>query len=128
MTYERSEEMLEKIHKVATDEMEQNEGIDYNIKVSANNREIIVDLIVYLITHSEDDPEEMNVSYATCKSVIRDASREQLEKTCELMHNCIKNSTGRLRMPDHEEQLAAIQQRLEEEGMQQLLNLMPNFE
>ena len=57
MTNERSEEMLEKIHMVATDEMELNDGIDYNIKVSTNKREIIVDLIVYLIAHDKDDPE-----------------------------------------------------------------------
>ena len=50
----------------------------------------------------------MNVSYATCKSVIRDASREQLERTCELMHELIKNATRGLRMPGNEEQLAAI--------------------
>ena len=49
--------MVEKIHMVATDEMELNDGIDYNIKVSTNKREIIVDLIVYLIAHDKDDPE-----------------------------------------------------------------------
>ena len=80
--------------------MEGNEGIDYDIKISEGNREITVDLIVHLIAHDEEDPEAMNVSYATCKSEIRDASREQLETTVELLHKCILNSTRGLRMPD----------------------------
>ena len=96
MTHERSEEMLAKIDKIANDDMEGHEGIDYNIKVSTHNNEIVVDLIVHLIAQHEEDPEAMNVSYATCKSVIRDASQEQLEKTCELMHKCIQNSTRAL--------------------------------
>ena len=128
MTLERKEEMLDKIEKIATDELEENEGIDYNIKVSLDKREIIVDLIVHLIALDKENPEEMNVSYATCKSVIRDASREQLEKTCELMHKCIKNSTRGLHMPDGEEQLLAIQERLDNEGLQQMMDLIPKYE
>ena len=93
MTYARSEEMLEKIKKIAEDDMEENDGIDFDIKVYPDNKEIVVDLIVHIIKHDSDDAEAMNVSYATCKTVIRDASREQLKRTCELMHNCIKMST-----------------------------------
>ena len=127
MTTERSEEMLEKIDKIANDEMEGNEGIDYNIKVSGNEREIVVDLIVHLIAHDEEDPEAMNVSYATCKSVIRDASQEQLERTCEFMHKCIQNSTRGLHMPGNEEQLTAIKQRLNDEGLDQLIRHIPKL-
>ena len=130
MTYERSEEMLSKIDKIATNDLQLHENVnDYaNIKVSTNNREIIVDLMVHLIVHHYEDPGAMNVTYATCKSVIKNASREQLERTCKLMHDLIKNSTNGLRMPYNEEMLVSIQQRLSEEGLEQLLILMPNFE
>ena len=105
MTEARKAELLVKIEKVATGEIGAFAGTESDIKVMPGEsaEDLVIDLVVHAIKADENDETRMNVTYAACKSTIRNASREHLERTTQLMHSIIHSSTNFMRLPDGEE-------------------------
>ena len=65
-----------------------------------------IDLVVHYIISDEDESDKMHISYAACKSFIRNASLEQQEKACLFMKRIVKNSLNGITMKDGEAQRA----------------------
>ena len=69
----------------------------------------------------ENDQDRMNISYAAAKSTIKNATIQQQEKASQLMFKIIQSSLKGMKMPGGEEELAAIQQSLNEQAQKQMI-------
>ena len=128
MTELRKGELLAKIVKVASDDPEVNAGTEQNIKVAYkfSNGDIVIDLVVHNIQKNEEEPDKMTVSYAACKSVIKNATKQSQEKACQMLHRIIETSLKDLIVPGQEQERNEIQQALEQQGREQMLAKLPN--
>ena len=79
MTQERKQELIAKIERVANNDISVFSGVDSDIKIkkSSTDGEIVIDMVVHFMKTDEDETERMNVSYAACKSTIKNASVDQ---------------------------------------------------
>ena len=123
MTQERKEQLLEKIIKVASNDVTAFAGTESDIKVSKNeeNGDIVIDLVAHFMKTDENDQDRMNISYAAAKSTIKNATIQQQEKASQLMFKIIQSSLKGMKMPGGEEELAAIQQSLNEQAQKQMI-------
>ena len=108
MTQERADELLAKVIKVASNDATVFAGVEQDIKVVRDNDsgDIIIDMVVHFIMSDENENNKLNFSYASCNSTIKNASIEQQEKACELMHRIIESSLKGMKMENGEEQRA----------------------
>lgn len=76
MTEERKQELLAKIERVSNNDISVFSGVDSDIKIRKNNNdgEIVIDMVVHFMKTDENEADRMNVSYAACKSIIKNAS------------------------------------------------------
>ena len=100
MTQERSEELLAKVVMVASNDITVSSEMEQDIRVvrDSGSGDICIDMIVYFIMSDEDESDKLNFSYASCNSTIKNASLEQQEKACELMHRIIEKSLNGMNM------------------------------
>ena len=77
MTEERKQELLAKIERVANNDISVFSGVDSDIKIikKSNENEIIIDMAVHFMITDEAEADRMNISYATCNSIIKNASQ-----------------------------------------------------
>ena len=108
MTQERADELLAKVIKVASNDATVFAGVEQDIKVVRDNDsgDIIVDMVVHFIMTDENENDKLNFSYASCNSNIKNATIEQQEKACELMHRIIESSLKGMKMENGDEQRA----------------------
>ena len=127
MTQERADELLAKIIKVASNDATVFAGVEQDIKVVRDNDsgDIVVDMVVHFIMTDENENDKLNFSYATCNSTIKNASIEQQEKACELMHRIIESSLKGMKMENGDEQRAQIVQSLNDLGKKKMINILP---
>ena len=52
---------------------------DIRTTYDENQKEVTIDMVVHLMKTDEHDPDLMNVSYAACKSVIQNATKQRQE-------------------------------------------------
>ena len=108
MTERTKDELLAKIKKVADNDATAFAGVESDIIVNRDNAsgDIEIDLSVHFIVSDEDEADKMNISYATAKSFIKNATIEQQEKACVLMNRIIKASLNGMNMQNGENQRA----------------------
>ena len=117
MSEARSQELQDKIQQVVAGGAGSFAGTESDIRVvhtAAGVHEI--DLVVHAIKADENDPERINVSYATCRATIRHASTETVEKTKQMLNQIVSASLGFMTLPGGEEELAKVKAELEEQG------------
>ena len=127
MTQERSDELLAKVIKVASNDATVFAGVEQDIRVvrDKDSGDIVVDMVVHFLMTDENENDKLNFSYASCNSTIKNATLEQQEKACELMHRIIESSLKGMKMENGEEQRAQIVQSLNEMGKKNLLKILP---
>ena len=91
MSEMRKDELIVKIMKVVSNDLEAFTGVETDIKVTQNeaNGDISVDLIAHLIRSNEEEPDKMVISYAASVSTIKNASLQAQEKACQLMQRLV---------------------------------------
>ena len=89
-------------------------GTDYDIKVEKNNEDgsILIDMVAHIVKSDEDQPDQMNVSYAAAICMINNARKGSQEKACEFVRRIIKNSLKGLNLEGGEQERATIEQSL----------------
>ena len=124
MTEERKQELLAKIEKVASNDVSVNAGTDYDLKVSKEDQDgsIIIDLVAHIIKSDENEPDKMNVSYASAYCKITNATADSQAKACQLVHKVIKNSLSGMGLKEQER--ATIEQSLTELGEQSMVSVL----
>ena len=127
MTEERKVELIEKIQKIVDNDATAFAGVESDIRIvkGSMSGEIVIDMLVHFMNSQENDPEAMNMSYAASKSVIRNATQAQLEKSCQLMHQIIESSLIGMDMPGGEQERADVERALDELGRQKMFNFLP---
>ena len=100
MTQQRSEELLAKVIRVASNDATVFAGVEHDIRVVRDNDsgDIVIDMVVHFIKEDENESDKLNFSYASCNSTIKNASAAQQAKACELMHRIIENSLSGMKM------------------------------
>lgn len=118
MTEARRGELLDKIAKVASNDVTAFAGTESDIKVSKNDEsgEIVVDMCAHFIKTDQDKEDYMNVSYATAKCFIQNATLAQQQKAEQLVHRIIQTSLKGMNMPGGEAERAQIEESLAEVG------------
>ena len=108
MTERTKDELLAKIKKVADNDATAFAGVESDIIVNRDNAsgDIEIDMSVHFIVSDEDEGDKMNISYATAKSFIKNATIAQQEKACVLMNRIIKASLNGMNMQNGEAQRA----------------------
>ena len=66
-------------------------------------------MLVNIVMTDENEPDKINVSYAACKSTIKNPSVEQQEKVYEFLLRILQTSLRGMKMPGGEQELAQIQ-------------------
>ena len=76
MTEERKVELLAKVQKLVDGETTGFAGVERDIRVIKDSEtgDMVIDMIAHWMKIDEDDPEAMSMSYASSKSVIKDAT------------------------------------------------------
>ena len=75
MTAIRKSELLDKLDKVASNDLTVTQDIEYDIKVSKNDDgNIDIDLIAHCMKTNEDAPDKMEIYYAAGKCGIKNPS------------------------------------------------------
>ena len=90
------------------------------------NGAIIIDSIVNFIKTVEGKEDYMNVSYASAKCTIKNASMEQLQKTEQYVNKIITTSLKGLTFPNGDVERAEIENSLAERGMTLMLEKLQN--
>ena len=118
MTEERKVELLAKVQKLVDGETTGFAGVERDIRVIKDSEtgDMVIDMIAHWMKIDEDDPEAMSMSYASSKSVIKDATPAQLERAVDLMHRIIQSSLLGMDMPGGDKERADIQRALDEQG------------
>ena len=118
MTEARKGELLDKIAKVACNDITAFAGTESDIIVSKNEEsgDIVVDMVAHFIKTDQEREDYMNVSYAAAKCFIQNATLEQQHKAEELVHKIIKTSIKGMNMPGGEVERAQIEKSLAEVG------------
>ena len=127
MTQERKVELLEKIQKIVDNETVAYTGVECDIRVNRDSQtgDVVVDMLAHFMKTDEGDAEAMNMSYAACLSVIKNATPATTERACQLMQRIIQSSLIGMDMPGGEKERADIQRALDEQGRKQILEFMP---
>ena len=122
MTMDRKEQLLYDIQAIADSHQnvvsDQNIGVEIQITPIPGSYDFVVDLCVYKITSESLDAETMDVHYASCLAMIRNATNRQKESVRQLMTNIITSSTQELEenFPGGKEKLQDIQCQLNQTG------------
>ena len=126
MTEERKVELLAKVQKLVDGETTGFAGVERDIRVIKDSEtgDMVIDMIAHWMKIDEDDPEAMSMSYASSKSVIKDATPAQLERAVDLMHRIIQSSLIGMDMPGGDVERNAIQSALDAQGREQIFNFM----
>ena len=75
MTEVRRSELLEKLDKVASNDLTVTQDIESDIKISKNDEDNIdIDLIAHCMKTNEDAPDKMEIYYAAGKCGIKNPS------------------------------------------------------
>ena len=90
----RRQELLDKIAKVASNDITQFDGLDYDIKLNRDeeNDSIVIDLLANWMRTDQENPDRMAVSYAASKSAITRPHREHIEKMNKHLETIVKNT------------------------------------
>ena len=91
MTEARKVELLTKIDQVASNDTTAVAGTVSDIKVEkvSESGDINIDIAVHNMMEDENEPDRMNVCYATANSNIQNASNEELVRACEQLQKII---------------------------------------
>ena len=91
--------------------------VDSDIKVTQDgdgeNRTFPIDMLVNIVMTDENEPDKINVSYAACKSSIRNPTAQQQEKVYGFLLRILQTSLRGMTIPGGEQELAQIQENLE---------------
>ena len=91
--------------------------VDSDIKVTQDgdgeNRTFVIDMLVNIVMTDENEPDKINVSYAACKSSVRNPTAQQQEKVYGFLLRILQTSLRGMSIPGGEQELAQIQESLE---------------
>ena len=118
MTAIRKSELLDKLDKVASNDLTVTSDIESNIKISKNDDgNIEIDLIAPCMKTNEDAPDKMEIHYAAGKCGIKNPSIGQLEKCEQLLERIIKTVLKGITLPG----IDPIKQQLIDQGKKNML-------
>ena len=116
MTEARKGELLDKIAKVACNDITAFAGTESDIIVSKNEEsgDIVVDMVAHFIKTDQEREDYMNVSYAAAKCSIENATLQQRQKAELLVHRIIESSLSGMNLPGSAEERAQLESSLAE--------------
>ena len=128
MTEKRREQLLAKIVKIASNDATAFAGVEQDITLAKDNEAgtIIIDMVAHFMVSDEDLPDQMNVSYAAAKSIIKNATLEQQEKAYQLLQRVVEVSLRGMKMPGGDQERATVQESLTARGYESLLSILQN--
>ena len=115
--------MLDKIRKVASNDLTAFAGIEQDIQVEKNeNDDVIIDILAHYIVPDENEGDRMIMRYATCKSLIKDPNLDEYrDKTQTLLHRIVFNTIRGFTVPPNANLTKQqMQSSLETQGMDRL--------
>ena len=123
MTQLRYDELMAKILKVKSGDLQATAGIEHNIKVIASDAggssDMKVDVVVHYIVSNENESDKMFVYYAAANSLIQNASEEYWDKTVAFLTRIVTNTIKAFKF-ESDEQHQNILAQLIENGKTQL--------
>ena len=118
MTEVRRIELLEKLDKVASNDLTVTQDIESDIKISKNDEgNLDIDLIAHCMKTNEDSPDKMEIYYTAGKCGIKNPSIEQLEKCEQLLERIITTVLKGITLPG----VDTIKQQIISQGNKKML-------
>ena len=110
MTQERKQELLDKIKRVACNDVTAFFGTKTDIRVSKcpATGDIIIDMFAHFVGTNDDKTEDMNVSYAAAYCTIANATLQQSEKVENLVRESISTTLKGMDMPGGDAERAQV--------------------
>ena len=118
MTEAQRSELLDKLDKVASNDLTVTQDIESDIKVSKNDEgNLDIDLIAHCMKTNEDAPDKMEIYYAAGKCGIKSPSIEEREKCEQLLERIVTTVLRGITLPG----IDAIKQQLISQGNKKML-------